>query len=203
MSQRFVNVSEGAQRRCATYWLKAKVGASICWGEVRPLPFPTGGHLEDSSTEKRRFFRGDWWWLVEDVGRRPRKLDSKCYLVCDLWWETVVWRFLSGFFWRSEGAWDSFWKKLESVMQVVVVNIIVIMYLYISMPKVPKPSELSAQSSPNHWAVGVHWILQPEVGEASWHQFFLVTVKSKICNLQCNRIPHVDFYVQPKAGLQK
>ena len=30
MSQRFVNMSEGAQRCCATYWLKAKVGASIC-----------------------------------------------------------------------------------------------------------------------------------------------------------------------------
>ena len=49
---------------------------------------------------------------MEDVGWRPRKLDSKCYLVCGLWWlfgclKVAKW-FLLG----------KFWNKLESVIQV-------------------------------------------------------------------------------------
>lgn len=105
---------------------------------------------------------------MEDVGWRPRKLDSKCYLVCGLWWlfgclKVAKW-FLLG----------KFWNKLESVIQVS--GCAQYHCHHVSVYKYAKdtqPSELSAQSSPNHGAVGVHWILQPEVGEASWHQFFL------------------------------
>ena len=42
-----------------------------------------------------------------------------------------------------------------------------------------------------------------KLGKHHGISFSLVIVKRKIYNLQCNSIPHVDFYVQPKAGLQR